>query len=51
MAKTVDCSLGAGRPYKTKREAEDAADGAPVKRCARCRYWHVVRPKGRRRRG
>jgi len=33
--------------YKTKAEAEKAQPGATVKRCDRCRQWHVLQKQRR----
>jgi hypothetical protein len=48
MAKNVHLSCPGGPAFRKKAEAEAVADGAPVKRCHRCKWWHVVQ-KGRRR--
>lgn len=47
MARDQSCPSGL-RAYSTKADAEADAGGQPVKRCDRCRFWHV-KTKGRRR--
>jgi hypothetical protein len=40
MARDLSCQSGK-EAFKTKRAAEKANPERPVKRCDRCRYWHV----------
>jgi hypothetical protein len=47
MARDLSCPSGL-KAYKVKADAEAAApEGVPVKRCDRCRWWHVKEPRRR----
>lgn len=47
MARDFSCQNG--QPFKTKADAIKALpEGTPVRRCDRCRWWHLDTKKAKR---